>query len=171
MPTVDEAYPSRYASPEKYFGTRMPPLRIRGVTYDEGDYGPRYYLELDELDGRPWSDGQLSRMTPTAAKTLAFNFGRPEDWVGHVIELLSIRGKVDGNVKFWWDVMPLPEQPQVRPAPPPSPPPAKPQAPAAAPLANTRPGGRHKIVGVKHDRSEAVKAPPAAGDLDDEIGF
>jgi hypothetical protein len=162
MPTVDEAYPSRYAQAEKYFGLRIPPLRIREVTYEELRFGPRYYLELTELDGRLWSDGQLANIPPTAAKTLAFNFGPvPEGWVGHVIELSSIRGRVDGNVKFWWDVMPLPEQPQARPAAPPSPPP-RPEPPAA----NVRPGRSHQ--------------PPAAGNgqpekddldeiLDDEI--
>jgi hypothetical protein len=150
MPTVDEAYPSRYAQPEKCFGLRIPPLRIRDVTYEELKFGPRYYLELTELDGRPWSDGQLANIPPTAAKTLAFNFGPvPEGWIGHVVELSSVRGRVDGNVKFWWDVMPLPEQPQVRPAAPPSPPP-RPEPPAA----NVRPGRSHQLTAAGNGQPE-----------------
>jgi hypothetical protein len=158
MPTVDEAYPSRYAQPEKYFGLRIPPLRIRDVTYEELKFGPRYYLELTELDGRPWSDGQLANIPPTAAKTLAFNFGPvPEGWIGHVVELSSVRGRVDGNVKFWWDVMPLPEQPQVRPAAPPSPP-QKPEI--TAPAASTRP---------RKAKGNSPSPPAVEPGLDDEL--
>jgi hypothetical protein len=133
MPTVDEAYPSRYAQPAKYLGMRMQ-LCIRAVTYEDGDYGPRYYLELDELDGRPWSDGQLAGIPPGQAKILGFAFGpAPEGWAGHVIELSTQQGRVkSGETKAWWCVMPLHQQPRVNPAPPPPSP--RPEPPAA----NTR---------------------------------
>jgi hypothetical protein len=171
MPTVDDAYPSRYADPAKHLGTHTQ-LRIRAVTYEEGDY-PRYCLELDELDGTPWSDGQLARIPPGQAKILGFSFGPvPEGWVGHVIELSTQQGNVQGKgIAAWWCVMPRPQQPRVNPAPPPSPP--RPEPPAA----NTRPrvsepapaAPLEKFKRYAKRKDGGNSPPPKAPDPDDPI--
>jgi hypothetical protein len=152
MKRVSESYPSRFAKPSDYPLAQRMRLQIRAVIYEEDfEYGPRYCLELTELDGRPWAGGQLAIMPPGQAKILGFNFGdAPEGWYGHTIELWPEQISVKGQLVTTWRVMPVYLQPGVAAAPPATPP--APPAPAIVAPAATRP---------------KRAAPPPAAEADD----
>ena len=150
MPTIDETYLS--SMPADYPLLQRMRLRIRDVTFKKEDWGPYYFLVLDQLDGQPWAKGEPARIPASQSKILGRHYGKaPESWRGHVIDMWPQEVSVGKQVYVCWYVEPT-DLPAKAPASQPRPEP---------PLANTAPEGQHRPTAAGNGQGD---------DLDDILG-